>query len=292
MWQIRPPEVEVAEIANNSVSKVRDKNLSGRVKASIRLLEKNNDRFMASTKELRTHEIDASSYEVSNVRDEEFRWLYTQQLAKPTGGARNEYNEILANALFELCSYCQHGQATTLDHFIPKSWLAQLAIDPWNLVPACQQCNKKLLDTRPDSAAKQMFHPYCEGVSSRWLHAEVIEGEPTAIRFEARPCPDLDQVTRDRVKNQFKELGLALMYSAVSARDIVEAKSGLTGKLANSLTNSSNERTTKYFGNGVVKDLLSETANIAFSADPNSRRGAVYQALSESDWFCNEGYLL
>lgn len=291
MWRVNPPEVEVSEVANNCASKLRDRELAERVRSTIPYLEKNHADFIAATKARCTHEIDPSSYSVSDLSNEEMLWLYNRQVSRANGGARKQYELILANALFGLCSYCQYGQATTLDHFVPKSWLPGLAIDPWNLIPSCQQCNRKLGDTWAKSEHSQLFHPYCEDVTSRWLYAEVLEDEPVAVLFSARPDPRLDEKIRKRVINQFNELGLALMYGAVSGKDIAEARSVLTGNHIILEKDRTDDRAEQQFDAETVSKILSETAGKLFHVDPNSRRGAVYEALSENVWFCSEGYL-
>nr|WP_146077537.1 HNH endonuclease signature motif containing protein [Clavibacter michiganensis] len=230
-----------------------------------------------------------ADYGVAELSDDELRWIYDHQVARAGSGGRPHYDSIMAAAPFGLCAYCQYGQATTLDHFLPQAWIAGLAIEPWNLVPACQQCNKKLLSFHPDSPGQQMFFPRMESVTSRWLYAEVMDGAPAAVRFEARPHQGLDRLTRKRVLTQFETLGLPLLFAGVSGRDIAEAKSSLAGTTTVDGRGAGDPRTTQQFAPETVRALLTDTALRAFAFDSNNRRGAVYEALATSDWFCEGG---
>ncbi len=56
----------------------------------------------------------------------------------------------------EVCPYCGHNSATTLDHFLNKSDYHSLALCRLNLVPLCPTCNTR----KNDSNGKDYIHPY------------------------------------------------------------------------------------------------------------------------------------
>ena len=284
MWGVSPPVAVVKDVATKSASRVRDKYFAASIRKSIPRLSENHETFCSALDAGRIHEQEPSLYAVATLTDGELRKLYEQQLAHPNGAARAIYDQILSGARHRLCSYCQHGEATTLDHFLPKSWIAGLAIEPWNLVPACQQCNKKLLAFQAQGDADTLFHPYREGVEERWLYAELVEDEPAAFRFVARPPTHLDDLTTNRIVAQFRTLGLDLMYSAVSSRDIEEAKTSVSRSVRAALRLTDAEKLPHDLD--TVRQLLLDTASDAFAVDSNSRRGAAYEALAASDWFC------
>ena len=289
MWSVEPSDISVSTIAKDAAAKVRDKSLAKRLRGARPSLEANHAKYADEASSASSHEIAAEGYVVADVTDAEILWIYKQHMAKPTGGAREWYDALVAAARYELCSYCQHGQATTLDHYVPKALVGGLAIEPLNLVPACPQCNHKLLAYSPSARAEQLFHPFYESVDARWLYARVLEGEPVAIEFFVDPAPELDHETRVRVENQFNTLGLDLMYAAVSGRDLAEAKEALAGR-AVSPEEPPDARIVAVHSAAVASALLSETASIAFAVDPNSRRGAVYEALASNVWFCSDGF--
>lgn len=70
------------------------------------------------------------------------------------------------------CCYCNSNQVQCLDHFLPESQFNALAVNPINLVPSCDYCNKKKhhykpLATNQDSV---LIHPYYDDISNfYWL---------------------------------------------------------------------------------------------------------------------------
>ncbi|MCK2024360.1 HNH endonuclease [Microbacterium sp. kSW2-24] len=238
----------------------------------------------------------AADYGLTEVTDDEMRWVYDNHMSKPTGGARDHYDRLVASATFELCSYCQYGHAKTLDHFVPQSIIGGLAVEPWNLVPACHQCNHKLGDYVATESTTELFHPFFESVESRWLYARVIEKGSGALEFFAAPAADLEEDERARISNQFKTLGLAFLFSSVSGKDIAEARESLRGtpprpddEEAEREAREADPRIVAGHSAEVASALLAETAAIAFRVDANSRRGVVYEALAGSAWFCSLG---
>jgi hypothetical protein len=286
MWPVSPPTVKVQDIAVQSAGRIRDKSLARSLRAAIPELVNNHDGLRRKLADGAAHEVSPADFELDGVSDSDMRWLYDRQVADPSGAARDVYDALIRSALYNLCSYCQYGQATTLDHFLPKSWIAGLAIEPWNLVPACQQCNRKLLAFHAAVPEQAMFHPYQEHVEERWLFATLLDGEPPAFRFEARPPTHLTDLTRNRVCAQFDTLALDLMFNAVSSKDISEARTSLTRPFK--LTGAASAVFT--LSADSVRDQLLDTAAVAFDADVNSRRGAAYEALANSTWFCTDGF--
>lgn len=57
------------------------------------------------------------------------------------GGRLQALRERLLGAVAE-CPLCGSGPATTLDHHLPRAVYRALAINPRNLVPSCQPCNR------------------------------------------------------------------------------------------------------------------------------------------------------
>jgi hypothetical protein len=299
MWSVDKTSVEIAEVIEGCAKKIRKKGVKPRVKIAAPDIVANHMRYDDAALARNTHLLTAAQYSVSGLSDDEMRWLYEQQLVKSTAGGREFYDALIGGARFELCSYCQYGHADTLDHYVPQSKVGGLAIEPLNLVPACEKCNHKLQDYVAMGRSDQMFHPYFESVESRWLYAEVLEADPVAIKFFVDTDSALDQMTQDRVNNQFETLGLELMYGAISGRDVAEASEAIRGvprserdidAEGEEVTPIPDVRTIQKTSLLSASSVLSETARIAFAVDPNSRRGAVYEALAANTWFCTEGY--
>jgi 5-methylcytosine-specific restriction endonuclease McrA len=290
MWAVDPVDIDVSQIATDSAAKIRDKRLARRLRSARTGLEDNHVRFHNDVVGMNSHSISAGRYILDDITEDQLRWVYKQHMAKPTGGARAAYDALVAAARYELCSYCQYGQATTLDHYVPKGSVGGLAIEPLNLVPSCAQCNHKLSDYAPTTRSEMLFHPYYESVEARWLFASVHESAPVAVNFYVELQGRADAQTAERVENQFVTLGLGLMYAAISARDIAEAKSAMVGQIGCSGDVIDDYRVTAAHSPSTVSQLLLETSDIAFAVDRNSRRGVVYEALAGSEWFCRVGF--
>jgi 5-methylcytosine-specific restriction endonuclease McrA len=278
MWPVSSPTISVKETVHACARGTRDKSLASRLLDARRDMESNNEDFKATIADEKTHLITQDRYAISGVSGEELKWMYARQLSRTGRPARKLYDILISAAPHGLCCYCQYGQAKTLDHFVPKDHSAGLAIDPWNLVPACEQCNHKLLARWGSSASEQMLHPYDMPVLGRWLQGEVAAYSPLRIQFSVDVLTLRDSELQDRIVNEFEALGLAEMFAVVSVGDVETTSRTLTR-----LFTPGNEET--------VREHLLEIAADAFGVDENSRRGVVLNALADDPWFCAGGYL-
>ncbi|WP_197025892.1 HNH endonuclease signature motif containing protein [Nocardioides sp. URHA0020] len=260
---------------------MRDKDLRARATKSV-------DQFQANSVTLQTaihtqalHGVTSAQYKVAGLSDDELKALYKGQLSRQNSKARHLYDHVMSNALHSLCSYCQYGVANTLDHFIPITVVPGLAIDLWNLVPACDRCNKHLLDAFDYAAEHQMLHPYAMPASvppsARWLRAAVHPGPVAAVSFHADPDSSLDDLTRARIIHQFTRLDLGVLFQVVAAREL----SGTCRNLAERFPGGKPQP---------VAAHLRELSDDALAADPNDRRGVMYEALATDEWFTTVGY--
>ncbi|WP_429413387.1 HNH endonuclease [Nocardia sp. GAS34] len=208
----------------------------------------------------------------------EMRSLYTGQLVRRDTPARAHYDKIILAAPYGLCCYCQYGEANTIDHFIPKTHVPALAIDGWNLMPCCGKCNHTLLDFHSDKPEKQLLHPYAMPALGRWLRARVIEQVPVVLQFTAEPEAGLTEILQQRILNEFEALHLGERYAIVAAEQI-------------STTNRTLSRRWGSEDHETVRAHLREQALDEAGPDVNDRRAVVYEALADSDWYCQGGFL-
>lgn len=221
------------------------------------------------------HETTASEYAVSGLSRKDLLWLYDAQLTRKTGPGREIYNKIMVTA--DLCAYCHHGVAATLDHFVPKTTVPGLSIDPWNLVPACARCNHELLDNFSSLPTEQMLHPYFTPSIGRWLTASIDHVDPVTVRFAATPEVDLAPELQARIRNQFSRLRLGQLYSIVCASELV----GLSRLLSSQFRHADASEVSAY---------LSELALPGFETDQNDRRAVMFETLAGDEWYCAGGY--
>jgi 5-methylcytosine-specific restriction endonuclease McrA len=84
------------------------------------------------------------------------------------------YDPLLALANHGRCPFCNERDASTLDHYLPKSIFPEFAILPINLIPCCKDCNHEKGEHKADSETKQLIHPYYDDIDSQqWLYASV-----------------------------------------------------------------------------------------------------------------------
>lgn len=259
-------------------SSVRSKNLSNRVKTALAHFERNNEVFRTTLRDDLLHTFRENSVKVPGLTDIELKWLYKNQLARAGRPAYLLYEKIMRSARFGLCSYCQYGQAKTLDHFIPKDFIPAFSIDPWNLVPCCHQCNHELGTQYSDQHTEQLLHPYSLPHVGLWLRASISPGPPLTVTFFAAPDPSLSNELQERIKNQFDTLGLANLYEKVSGRDTTTIGRTLSRLFSGDEADI------------VREHLLEQAQNVDDGNDSNDRKRALYAALAESDWYCSGGF--
>ena len=274
MWTSRPPRVSASEIARACVRNIRKNELRSALLAALDTIDANSLDYRVLGDADRLHEIDANSHPVAGVTDDQFRWLYSSRLVK-NKDARRLYDLLLASAPYDLCLYCKDTVAATLDHFVPKHMVGSFAIEPNNLIPACPRCNTLIGEEWSSSRARQMLHPFFLGDLGRWLRAKVEQGSPPVVTFMADPDPSLPEPLKDRIVQQFHRLDLGLRLAKSSASEL----SGLCRKLSAGTETPAE-----------VRSLLDNMADVGFQADPNDRRGAMFEALASSAWFCEGGY--
>ncbi|MEV6071025.1 hypothetical protein AB0L82_31145 [Nocardia sp. NPDC052001] len=279
MWSVNPPTFTVSETATLCAGSIGDKSLAERVLAARDNLSGNSDRLRKAIGGDATHLVDNTSFPVvDELSASEMGFLYTGQFVPRTKPARAHYDKIILAAPHGLCCYCQYGYADTIDHVIPKVHVPALAIDPWNLVPCCGPCNHTLGETHSDQPEKQLLHPYAMPALGRWLRARVIEQAPIVLQFTAEPAAELTEILQQRIHNEFAALHLADKYSVVSAQQITT-------------TNRTLSRQWRSEDHETVRAYLHELACDAAGPDVNDRRAVVYQALADSEWYCQEGFL-
>lgn len=206
----------------------------------------------------------------------EMKNLYKGTFSRKNSSARHLYDKI-KNAS-GICPLCAQGKVDTLDHYLAQSLHPTLAVTPMNLVPACFSCNKAKLDRQPKSADDQTLHPYFDEVDDEvWLFARVVEGHPPVVRFLADPPTHWPRVKQERVRTHFMVFKLAALYSTYAATELPNLHLNLMKLAARG-------------GPDDLKRHLAEQKESREAVARNSWQGAMYKALSESDWFCTEGY--
>lgn len=280
MWKVSPPSVTAAEVARECVTRVSNKDLADRVRKSTSSLTTNSSALQQLIATHSVASIVGSPPVVSGVADDEMKWLYDAQLGQKGRPAyEGPRQRMLAAAPYGQCSYCQFGVAKTLDHFVPKSLVPALSIDPWNLVPCCHQCNNEINDDFSLNTEEQFLHPYAMPNVGRWLAAEVLKTDPVSVSFTAEPSTSLSPGIAARILHQFTSFELADMYAVASSSEIAQLSITFVREFGHEQPSE-------------VRKSLLQSAGGALEEDVNSRRGVMLQALADDAWFCSTGYSL
>ncbi|GFE77934.1 HNH endonuclease [Novosphingobium sp. TCA1] len=203
--------------------------------------------------------------------------VYAQTFVKSVS-TRPFYHAIKAVPANDICPLCSQRTVSTLDHYLPQSLHAALTIVPLNLVPACAECNKSKLARQPAAVADQSFHPYFDNFDDgQWLIAEVVIGDPAAVRFHVTAPEGWSAVKVQRARNHFDVLKLGPLYASHAGVELANMRYSLE-RIAHSGTSHD------------VRAWLTDRAESARQVALNSWQHAMLEALAASDWFCDGGF--
>ncbi|WP_154221946.1 HNH endonuclease [Marinicella rhabdoformis] len=217
---------------------------------------------------------------IGQVTKAELKGLYTEHMVPKRKPARNVYDEIKSLAINGICPYCGVGFVNPLDHYLPKSKFPLISVLPINLVPSCQDCNKDKLSGIATEKRKLTLHPYFSDskfYEKQWLYAEVIETRPASIQFLVNPPSDWDEESKNRVKVHFNDFDLNSKYVKLCAEELSTLKDLLGIYLENT-------------GVSEIKNYLNNQFLVQYRKNKNSWQSAMYQALSNNDWYCQGGF--
>lgn len=211
--------------------------------------------------------------------DHELKKTYSQRFAGTNGPGREIYDELVHAV--DTCPLCGHRPTGSLDHVLPKTTFPMLAVTPINLVPSCVKCNTTKLEGVARTPETVLLNPYFDDIDGdQWLIAEIQETRPVGIRFSVNPPEHWSDVTTERAQNHFCTFGLADLYAAQVGRMLTRF-----GHLI--------ERTYRDQGGAEgLRLMLHEAGKGHRFPVMNTWEGAMFDALSKSDWYCNGGFRL
>lgn len=205
--------------------------------------------------------------------------LYDNGVVKSKGRPRNIYDAILVAAQGR-CPYCAGiGDAKTLDHYLPKAKFPALAVHPYNLIPACRDCNTEAAAGYPTSLELQPINPYLDNdcfFLERWIRAEVVQCSPPIVMFFAAPPDHWTDIDKRRVTQHFEDCKLKDRFAKQVAGElgplILQRKSSLA-------VFSSDQFQTH------LRVIVDDDSLLL-----NGWKRTMYLALSESNWFCSTDF--
>ncbi|HEL5401828.1 TPA: hypothetical protein UOJ25_001943 [Stenotrophomonas maltophilia] len=202
--------------------------------------------------------------------------LYEVNMVGARKEARIHYDYILLSPKYKKCPYCGLGQATTLDHYLPKSRFPQFSVSVCNLVPSCRDCQSKKGRDYALHKSSQTLHPYFDNPSffnESWVKAEVVSGVATTIRFYVDPPGGWSLAMKSRVQAHFIAHELEKRFGIEAACELAAVNESLAELRSNGQFNE-------------IKYLLSNRA-VGYAREcVNSWQSALYAALAGNVWYC------
>ena len=277
MRVISKPTDDPKTVYTACISKVRDSSLKLQLQSVADLVETAADEY--DQEGLNKSWFNVATHEnVGFIPREEMEKVYTHRMVGSKSPGRSIYDKIKGSAEQNICPICAQRTVSTLDHYLPKSNFPSLVVVPYNLIPACSDCNKNKKAEVPDDAESQTLHPYYDDVTNeQWLFANVIEDQPASIKFIVKTPDAWQQVLQDRVNFHFNTFKLSDLYTSQAAVEL----SNIRGQMI---------RLFDQGGEIAVRDHLHEAADSRRTNFLNSWQTAMYQSLALSDWYCQGGF--
>ena len=229
--------------------------------------------YQSAARSAECWKLDPADFTVSRLTKAEMEAAYAQRLVAQDGPGRPYYDAQLALAQLGRCPYCDQGIVKTLDHYLPKSRFPALALDPWNLVPSCRDCNSVLRDLVSSSSDDEQIHPYYWEDDDCWLRADLVPGVEPVVGFSVACPPGWELSTCRRVVFHFNRLRLGALYSTLAATALLEEASKI--------------RPLVHLGDGaaIVGYLEECVEDMAKRIGPNYWRVALLRAIAAEPWF-------
>ena len=281
MWTVPRPELTALDIFGICVQGIADAAEKTRLEGIREQIEQAETEFDARATATELHLVVGANTLAGangNVTAREMKQLYDRHLARQKSRGREIYDKIMMAAVHGQCPYCGHLPVSTLDHSLPKVRHPALALTPLNLIPCCKDCNHNKGNSGPNSTETQFLHAYYDDLTAdRWLYAAIVEGSPPGATFHVDPPEKWDDVTSARVRRHFEKLKLARLYASQAGRELQNIRRSLSNIYEAAGADD------------VSADLLERSLSCV-DVSLNSWEGALYEAASQSDWFCNGGF--
>jgi 5-methylcytosine-specific restriction endonuclease McrA len=278
MWCVDRPPFNAGKTFAACISRVQNEDLKRRLVAIADYVKAEAASYAERAESAELHLTAQTAGVAGSVTTDEMVSVYDQRMAGKKGPGRHVYDAIKLLPKQGICPFCDHRPVSTLDHLLPKRLFPALAVTPDNLIGACADCNKAKLAFAPASAEEVFLHPYFDDAEGEcWLKARVVEGPVAAVIFRTRAVASWPSALNERVRRQFRMLGLAQLYGAQAAREIT-AQAQLLGDIHDSR------------GADGVREELRRQAETREAARMNSWQAVTYRTLSECVWFCDGGF--
>lgn len=287
MKRLRVPTVNGLDSYKMCISGVGNSDLRKRLEACCGSIQDNSYEYIEKASDGKLYTIAPIKCEcnedpvvIGEIIKSEFVKLYDYYMCNKSKSAHKIYDQLLM-AVDDKCPFCGGiGRPRNLDHFLPKAHFPQFSVFPYNLVPACRDCNMDGKGSKfSTSAGEQVLHPYLDNdrfFDEQWVFAEVIRSDPCTLVFYTQSPAYWDSEDMDRINKHFNDFDLAKRYSIQAAEEL---------------------STLIYLRKGTMRDFSSDCfgqylRSIAdsLSSFANHWKKVMYQALADDTWFCSNKF--
>ncbi|TKG16287.1 HNH endonuclease signature motif containing protein [Vibrio breoganii] len=226
------------------------------------------------------HQVASKISTISESDSSTLELLYGSYLSK--SGVRKD---IFSNEL--ICPGCQYSYATlrsTLDHFLPSSNYPNFYVFPLNLIPTCGDCNRIKNDVIPMSKNDNLPHPYFDKklFNKHWLKIEISQVSPLKYSFNVR-----DELSTNDI---YKVLNHLISYELEDTLFVhVDSIFEQNDEDLKDIFDTCGERGVREYILMLKQGSYISPASENFV--PLNLEYAFFDALYQSDWFCNQYYM-
>jgi len=276
MRSISAPNEDAKEVYELCVNSIADKSLRCRLSAVSDVVAAAAYQYWKNGIENKLYGLPSNDCKneeivIGSVNKKELKDVYSVHMVGRAKPARKIYDSLLSRAPHGRCPFCGIGNASTLDHYLPKSRYPTLSVVPQNLVPSCKDCNTGKRANISTVAETQSLHPYFDNssvISEQWIFADVESTYPETVRFFVCAPEDWGETLKKRVHSHFADFNLASRFSIEAADELANKRYLLI-------------EFERKNGTQALIDLLSDEADSHFRVHKNSWQTAFYQALHE-----------
>ena len=273
MIRLKKPNFNQAEILDTCLSSMRIEPRKGNILASkINIIDESNNYDKIATKgELYT--ITPNSTVKGGATADDMKALYIQKFVPENQNGRIYYDAIMLLAPSEKCPYCGQQIVKTLDHYLPQAEYPTYTVTPYNLVPACSDCNKNKLSTIYTCYEEQSIHPYYDDFTDAiWIKAKLVEEEPITFEFYADNPVTWDEQKCKRAKKHFEYFKLNKIYKVYAASEYIACENRIKKIYVRG-------------GKAPAVEFLEDSIEDKRCIMNNKWESAMYQAIIDSSWY-------
>lgn len=279
MRRIDKPTITVSDVLIDCISNMQDMALKEALTNSIDVMENAETELEEKIRTNTLYRI-PHNQEINRIANAtNLKKIYTDRMVKKDNNGRKYYDLLLLSAPKGKCPLCSQRQATTLDHYLPKSFYPLLSVTPINLVPSCKDCNTGKLTDYPTQCNEETLHPYYDDVEGfSWLKMKLIKRNPIIVEFCVNPPQGISNVLKERLEHHLLNFKLNDLYTSHAIEEFENIKQQLT----------------KLYGKGgtlLLKEHLQECFESRESILKNSWQTAFYKGLWEDEEFCNGAFI-